>query len=452
MNKDLVKQNINLLEYPLWFQDERLAETKRGQIWQDREGYIFQAGYKMPVKTDSIFLLYLLLQSQRLDYAQELTLTRYQVLKDCGLVLSQIWYDRLEDSLERWKMVGIKFEGSFYDGKSYAAMNFGIIDSWKIDEQTKSLKIRFSKEFLTMMVGKGFFKFINFTEFKQLHSPLATRLYEILCKSFHGRDLWEIEAVKLAEKIPMKERYAAHIIPKITTAVSRINQCTQSRFDLTTRTVKRGHVVFSFRKLEDVNPVSITTAPPEKTVTIPENSEVKALIELLPANRQAQKTILEIVLGFYEMRGAAYVARNIRYTNKHATQNYRPYLLKALRADYGLAMQEDEEAKRQVKEQEAQRASVAAAGQAEEDRRRKQEAEIQKRAQAYIAGLTLEARADLETEAIAAAEEKIRTIILKKGMGSRIMLNIVMEKAAALRLEAAKTESQPNLPTMEAEG
>ena len=90
MDKNLIKQSVNLLEYPLWFQDECLAENSRGVTWSDREGYVFQAGYKVPVKTDGIFLLYLLLQSQRNNYASEITLTRYQILKDCGLVLSQV--------------------------------------------------------------------------------------------------------------------------------------------------------------------------------------------------------------------------------------------------------------------------------------------------------------------------------------------------------------------------
>ena len=120
MKKDLIRHNINFLEHPLWFQNDRLAENSlSGITWSDEAGYTYRCGYKMPVKTDAIFLLYLLLQSQENNYTEVITLTRYQMLKDCGKGHSKVSYDRLEDSLERWKMVGIKFEGTFYNGKAY---------------------------------------------------------------------------------------------------------------------------------------------------------------------------------------------------------------------------------------------------------------------------------------------------------------------------------------------
>ena len=142
MTKDLVKHNINFLEYPLWFQDDRFAETHPdGYVWKDLEGYEYRSGYKVPVKTDAIFLLYLMLQCQRNNYTQELRLTRYQVVRDCGLLVDSKWYDRLEDSLKRWKSVNIFFQGIFYDGKTYHAINYGILDYWSVDEKTKELKI-----------------------------------------------------------------------------------------------------------------------------------------------------------------------------------------------------------------------------------------------------------------------------------------------------------------------
>lgn len=449
--KEMIRHNINFLEYPLWFQDEKSAVINEdGFIWEDIEGYVYRCGYKTPVKTDVIFLLYLLLQSQKADYAQTIKMSRYQILHSCGLKMNSKSYDRLADSLERWKMVGIKFSGAFYDGKEYQTINFGVIDSWEIDAETKNLKVYFSPKFIEMMLGKGFFKYINFSEFKQLHSPLATRLYEILGKSFHGRDLWEIDSVKLAEKIPMKERYPAHIIPKIKTAIARINQCTQTCFSLTTRSIRRGQTILSFRKTDQVKPAQVVEAITEKTLIIPETPELIVLIELLPEIRRTQKTILEIVLGFYEMRGAAYVKRNILYTNKHATRNYRPYLLKALRADYGLAMQEDEDAKRQVREQETQNAAKLAAQKNEEQRRRHLEVEAQKRAQEYIASLSLEEKGALEKEAIAGMEEKIRAIVQRNGPGSKIMMNLAMEKAATRRVQEAKAVQQ-TLPALNAE-
>ena len=449
MERDNVKQNINFLEYPLWFQDEiAAANAEEGMIWKDREGFIYRAGYKPPVKTDAIFLLYLLMQSQRNGYKQELTLTRYQILNDCDLGDSIRSYSRLEDSLKRWKMVGIEFIGSFYDGETYSAINFGIIDSWSINEKTKELKVLFSPAFIQMMLGKGFFKYINFAEFKKLRSPLATRLYEILCKSFHGRDTWEISAAKMAEKIPMKERYSAHIVPKIKTAINRINKCSDTKFLLETRKLDHGQTILCFTKTV-VEKVLLPFNQPEKeSFTMPDKPEITILINLLPEPRRSQKTILEPVIAFYEMRGADYVARNIRYTNKNAKNNYRPYLLKALQNDYGLAMQEDEEAARQVIAQEAMKAQEIAHSEAAEQKRQQQQEENKKRAQAYIESLSEESKSDLHAEAIANMSDNIKEIVLKKGLGSKIMLNMAMENIALQKL-AEINASKPVQPTLE---
>jgi hypothetical protein len=451
MNKTkvMIRQSISLLEYPFWFQDERLSEvSKEDVIWTDLAGYTYRCGYKVPVKTDVIFLLYLLLQSQKSNYAQKIQLSRYKVIQGCGLQRNSKWYERLEDSLERWKMVGIKFSGTFYDGNNYQTINFGVIDSWSIHEETKELNVTFSPAFIEMMLGKGLFQYINFSEFKQLRSPLATRLYEILCKSFHGRDTWEISAVKMAEKIPMKERYPAHIVPKIQTAINRINKCSDTKFLLETRQIDRGQTVLCFKKTVAEKVLLPFHQLEKESFTIPEKPEITVLINLLPEPRRSQKTILEPVIAFYEMRGADYVARNIRYTNKNAKNNYRPYLLKALQNDYGLAMQEDEEAARQVIAQEAMKAQEIAQSEAVEHKRRKEQEENKKRAQAYIESLSEESRSDLQAEAMANMSDSIKEIVMKKGLGSKIMLNMAMENIA-LRRVAESNASKPVQQTLE---
>ena len=148
------------------------------------------------------------------------------------------------------------------------------------------------------------------------------------------------------------------------------------------------------------------------------------------------------------MRGADYVARNIRYTNKNAKSNYRPYLLKALQNDYGLAMQEDEEAARQVVAQEAMKAQEIALSEAVEQKRRKEQEENKKRAQAYIESLSEESRAALEAEAVANMSDNIKEIVLKKGLGSKIMLNMAMENIALQKL-AEINASKPVQQTLE---
>jgi hypothetical protein len=440
MKSENIKQNINFLEYPLWFQDDiAAANAEQGMIWKDREAYVYKAGYKTPVKTDAIILLYLLMQSQRNGYNQELTLTRYQILNDCSLDVCAKSYARLEDSLRRWKMVGIEFSGTFYDGESYSAINFGIIDSWSIHKQTKELKVTFSPSFIKMMLGKGFFQYINFTEFKKLRSPLATRLYEILCKSFHGREIWEINAVKMAEKIPMKERYPAHIVPKIKTAVSRINNCSDTKFLLETRKLASGQTILCFTKTTAEKPLLQANQPKNETVTIPNNPEISSLITLLPEQRQAQKTILEAVIAFYKTHGSDYVDRNIRYTNKNAKSNYRTYLLKALKQDYGLAMKEDEDIQQKIIAQQKLEKQKLEQQKAAEQERLRIEQENKKRVKEYIASLPEEEKLNLKAQALADMSETNKAIVLKNGTGAKSLLNIEIEKIALKKLNDSKS-------------
>ena len=135
MSTELIKQDINFLEFPLWLQDSQMAhQIEEGYIWQDREGFVYRTGYKPPVKIDLIFLLYLLLKSQQTEWKEELDLTRFEILAACSVGTSKNWYARLEESLKRWTSVVVEFEGTFYDGTSYQIMQFHIVDDWELEK------------------------------------------------------------------------------------------------------------------------------------------------------------------------------------------------------------------------------------------------------------------------------------------------------------------------------
>ncbi len=235
MSKDeIIKHDKNFMEYPLWFQNVKLAEkSKDGYVWKDLEGYTYRAGYKPPVKKDFLYLLYFLMICQEKGWQDKFYLTRAQVLKGCGLRLDKREYDRLEDGLERWENVRIRYSGTFYDGKNYKTLSFGIIDSWGIEKESKRLWIRLSPEWLLQQKESRMFELINFAKIKQLSDPLATRLYEILIKQFYNRREWRIDAVKLAKKIPLERKYPSDITPKIQTAIKRITKNTDIAVNLT---------------------------------------------------------------------------------------------------------------------------------------------------------------------------------------------------------------------------
>lgn len=122
--------------------------------------------------------------------------------------------------------------------------------------------------------------------------------------------------------------------------------------------------------------------------------------------------------------------------------------MKALQSDYGLAMQEDEKAARQVVAQEAMKAQEIAQSEAVEQNRRKEQEENKNRAKAYIESLSEESRADLQAEAMTNMSENIKEVVLRKGLGSKIMLSLAMENIALQRL-AVINVSKPVKQTLE---
>lgn len=238
-----IKQDINFLEHPLWLQSESSKMT-------DIEGYTYEAAGGVPSKVDVIFLYYFLLKAQEQNWPQTLILSRYEILKACDITPSKKKYDRIEESLYKWRRVHVSFAGTFYTGKVYSFMEFGIVDYYGFSETDKKIEVRLSPEWLTKIRESEFFKYISFSHMKHLRSPLALRLYEILGKTFYKRNTWEIDILKLAAKIPMAEKYIAHIIPKIEAATKRIREKTD--LDITVKTVKqdRGQGKFIFTKKE----------------------------------------------------------------------------------------------------------------------------------------------------------------------------------------------------------
>ena len=66
MEKTIIKQDINFLDKPLWFQDMR--RDGLGFVWTDIEGYEYRTGHKPPDKVDIIILLYLLMKAQKAGF------------------------------------------------------------------------------------------------------------------------------------------------------------------------------------------------------------------------------------------------------------------------------------------------------------------------------------------------------------------------------------------------
>ena len=351
--KSIIKQDINFLDKPLWFQDVR--HDGSGFIWKDTNGYEYRTGYKLPDKVDMLFLLYFLFKIQKFNYQNEIDVSGYEILKHCGYSNGKrkYYYPRIKESLERWSNIFIKFHGTFYDGKKYITIGFHIIDSFKIDENTKRIQIKFNEDWLLKIKESNFFKYINFEYYKALKRPVTRRLYELLCKTFKGRDIWSIGLVKLGNKLTLSPRtvitrsgekqvmYASDVLVAVKPAINELNRLAQipniiektgiltdDLFTVDYFITGNGQDrVINFKRKS----VAVFKSKPKEKV-LPES--VQVLLNVIPSEHREKKTIIIAIQKSQKKHGNDYIQSNIDYTNQHAKTNYRAYLLKALKENY----------------------------------------------------------------------------------------------------------------------
>lgn len=185
--KNSLEQNARALVAPFWLQDSQNVDPQKSiKTWKDREGYIYQVGYKTPVGLDGLFLLTLLHKSQEEDWADKIELSHDELLQMCGISSDgEEQYERLKDSLKRWLMMRLKFQGTFVDGKEYKILSFGVIDSWGIGAGTKQLYVRFSREWLLRMKKSNY---LDMIDVEQVRMKLASLLEDKLLSEVYDSE------------------------------------------------------------------------------------------------------------------------------------------------------------------------------------------------------------------------------------------------------------------------
>jgi len=424
MEKTIIKQDINFLDKPLWFQN--VKHDGLGFVWTDIEGYEYRSGYKTPDKVDIVILLYMLMKSQKQKYKADIELTRYEILKECGLDSNSQYYERLKDSLKRWKNVAIEFKGTFYDGKKYLTMLFGIIDDAEIDEETGQVTVNFNEKWLLKIKESTFFKYLNFEYYKALKRPLSRRLYEILCKTFKGRDEWSVGLAKLGTKLTLSGRevsyregkeiktgkviFASDVLVAVKPAVNEINRLAETagigektgippedifgiEYEITGEKQER---IISFRKIRAGRQKDVKEETPQPVIHEPPDPRYDELAGMIPEKQRERESVKELVRQYFKDSGFEYVKWNILYANNNAKDNYLSYLSLSLKHNWGLRFREETELLRQAEEErlrdeaEKQRKVREAAEQraAEQRKRAEDAAEYEKRKAAEIMRLT----------------------------------------------------------------
>jgi len=427
----IIKDDINFLEYPNWVVSKR-DNYKTYMIEKPNGKYLISTTEdidRLPDKVDKIILYYLLKEILSIN-SNKLETTRYKILKNSIGRISKKEYEKLIDSLERWLALKIKFQGIFYDGDDYTTRGFHILDGYKLNEDGK-LVIYFNEQYLEQLRNTNYFKLINFDEYKRLKRPVSARLYEIIVKTFKDRDVWQIGIIKLAEKLTLEKRegkenyHPSGVIIKLIPAINELNNKTELKVNLDYN--KETHIC-TFTKVKQVQ-VNKSEAK-QQEINLPEDDNFKSLIALLPTEQRDKKTILEAIASSYQKHGFDYTARNIKYTNRHCKGNYRAYLNKALKEDWGLAIEEDEKRKQKIiKEQEVKNR--------QEQETLKQQRELHCQVKEYMKTLSPEELETLREEAIDQLDEK--TLKNAKKIGNfEVIIMMGMEEIVGEQLTAAQ--------------
>lgn len=314
--KKMVRQDRNLLECPIWFVNEREGKNREaGQAYSfSQNGYSFRTHGKPPTGTDIIFLYFWMLCIQENNWTSNLEISKYATLKGCKMNAGGANLRRVEDSIDRWSNVRIKYDGNFYQDKKYIYKKFGIINNANAlrgrNNNICGFQLSFNEEWLSIFEESKFYEWLDFDLITRLRQPIAIRLYEYLTKSFIGRNSFSIDAHKMASKIPIQRQYASQILLLVEGAMDKINKVKPKLFSM--KSVKKGR-----------NSIILQFYVPSRKIrtTIHDEHAEKNACELTPKTNIPEEIMAELPEEYRD--NASIVQLCEKYLKDHANEDDR---------------------------------------------------------------------------------------------------------------------------------
>lgn len=223
------RDEMNLAEFPLAVLSTRVnpnvktlefSDTSRAPNGEmmERKWIITGADkFGLPTSTDDDVVLGLMRLSMAHGFRErKVYFTRYELLKTLRWSTEGRSYQRLIKSLDRLSGVRIRSSNSFYDNqsKSYQTLNFGLIDSYEIndcrrgpgEEELKSFFVWSEQLFESFKAG--YIKKLDLDLYFSLRSAVSRRLYRYLDKHFYYKTVIERQLLPFAfEKIGLSRSY-----------------------------------------------------------------------------------------------------------------------------------------------------------------------------------------------------------------------------------------------------
>jgi plasmid replication initiation protein len=174
------------------------------------------------------------------------------------------------------------------------------------------------------------------------------------------------------------------------------------------------------------------------------NPELEIILAELPKEYQKQKSIRKLVADALFQYGTEHVIRNIRYANDNSNAtnpgsnvakgaNYRNYLAKTLKNDFGLAYQEDQEALKAKEEAARTKAKTEMLLKKQEEDRIEKEKSLLAKAQEFIQKLDPDEQREVEAAAILSLPPEMQKMALESRITAKIAIRRAMERVVIER-------------------
>jgi plasmid replication initiation protein len=281
----------------------------------------------------------------------------------------------------------------------------------------------------------------------QLKSSFSIRIYELL-KQYEkiGERIFLLETLKASLGIDPSKYSLYGDFKKRVLLVAQSEVAEKTDISFKFKEIKEGQKVVKIKFIINSQNTEPTSSIPLSQGLLFQDQELdcgnenlKKLLEILPKAYQDKKSIEKLLLEALEKHGFDYVARNIRYANENSNatkpganltkgSNYRNYLAKALKNDFGLAHQEDMEAVQQKENSRKQKQRK----QAEQDRLEREkierERDLANQAKEYMKNFSNQELQELETEAIQTLDPELKEKALKNRVTGNFTIKRAMEK------------------------
>ena len=281
----------------------------------------------------------------------------------------------------------------------------------------------------------------------QLKSSFSIRIYELLKQYVKiGERIFLLETLKASLGIgPTKYSLYGDFKKRVLlVAQSEVAEKTDISFEF--KEIKEGRKVVKIKFIINSQNTEPTSSIPLSQGLLFQDQELdrgnenlKKLLEILPKVYQDKKSIEKLLLEALIKHGFDYVARNIRYANENSNatkpganltkgSNYRNYLAKALKNDFGLAYQEDMETVQQKENSQKEKQRK----QAEQDRLEREKIEREKdlarKAREYMETFSDTALQELKSEAMEKMDPELKEKALKNHVIGNVTIKRAMEK------------------------